>query len=996
MYIIFLIFRIYNILNTYAVLLFIIFASKIVSGMKTTSIWFVLLIIFVYSSTPLKAVPAYPYPIKVTQPDGSELTIRLHGDEFFNYKTTEDGYALITDATGFLTYAQQDTNGNLITTNVKANEITKRTVSETETIKKLTRNISFVKQSLLKRTQRALVSASSTPKKVYPLIGTPKSLVILVNFSDKSFVTPTPLTAFTNLLNQSGYSTNGGTGSAKDYFHDSSMSVFTPEFDVVGPYTLPNPMAFYGGNDTSGEDKNPRQMVIDACTLASNAGIDFTQYDTDNDGIVDNIFIYYAGYNEAEGGPANTVWPHRWSLADNSTVFNGKIIFDYACTSELKGSSGSNMCGIGTFCHEFGHVLGLPDYYATNDATHHTLSTWNIMDYGPYLNGGRTPPAYSAYDRFFLNWLAPVELKKAANVTLDVLTTSNKAYLITQNGNHNLNGSNPSPVEFFTLENRQKTGWDTYLPGHGMLITHIFYNSSTWNANTVNNVATAMGVDIVEADGIALSETSNIDATDPGDPFPGTSNVTSYSPVLRSGVTINKPLTTITETNGIIKFKFMGGGNLPTLNSSGILSTFNTVQGTPSAVQTVSVSGIYLQSDINLSFKTNLHYQMKKKSDPETAWSKTISFTPVDSTVLASNIQIRYNPTVPSYADKHTETLMISSTNADSAFISMTGTSTRPVYVVAPVADEATDVSIAGFTANWNKVNDASGYYLTVYNLSDGVSSFNEGFNNGLTAPRNWTITATGISNSPTYSGDSVPSIEFKNPGEFIQTEQYVTPVTGLSFFIRSVNGQNGNLLIQAWNNVSWINVDSVAITNTLNTTKTYTYSADKNYTRFRLTNSKAIGYFMVDDVTVTFPQKLEFNAKDKWLTSNSDVLINLASNRDYFYKVEASDKTLNADNSVKYENITVFSNLITTKTLQDKSYTNTLIAVADSVYVDNMGTINLYIPSTRVTIYVYNVIGQMIRTINNPVSNKVEISGLPRHQIYIIRAGNRVSKVIL
>jgi len=326
----------------------------------------------------------------------------------------------------------------------------------------------------------------------------------------------------------------------------------------------------------------------------------------------------------------------------------------------------------------------------------------------------------------------------------------------------------------------------------------------------------------------------------------------------------------------------------------------------------------------------------------------------------------------------------------------MTGTSTRPVYVVTPVADNATDVSIAGFTANWNSVYDATGYYLTAYNVTNGVSSFKEGFNNGLIAPPNWTITATGISTSTILSGDSVPSIEFKNTGEYIQTEQYVIPATGISFFIKSVAALNGNLLIQAWNNESWIDIDSVAITNTLNTTKTVTFTSDKNYTRFRLTYSKVSGYIVVDDVTVTFPQKLEFNAKDIWLTSNSDELINLASNRDYYYKVKASDKTINPDNSVKYENITGFSNLIIARTLQDKSNSNTLIAIADSVYVDNTGTINLFIPSTLVTIYVYNVVGQLIRTISNPDSNKVEISGLPRHQIYIIRAGNRVSKVIL
>jgi len=309
--------------------------------MKRASVWFILLTGLLFASINLHAIPASPYPIKITQPDGTEITIRLHGDEYFKYKTTLDGYALIDDANGFLTYAQQDASGNLITTNVKANEIANRNASELEFIKQLTPNISFAKQSSIQRAQRAAAIAfTSSSQKVYPLKGTPKSLVILVNFSDKSFVTNTPGTAFTNLLNQTGYSANGGTGSARDYFNDNSMGNFNPQFDVVGPYNLSNPMSYYGGNDTSGSDKNPRKMVIDACGLASAAGVDFSQYDTDGDGIVDNIFIYYAGYNEAEGGPANTVWPHRWTLANYSTKFNGKIIFDYACTSELRGSSG--------------------------------------------------------------------------------------------------------------------------------------------------------------------------------------------------------------------------------------------------------------------------------------------------------------------------------------------------------------------------------------------------------------------------------------------------------------------------------------------------------------------------------------------------------------------------------------------------------------------------------------------------------------------------------
>lgn len=961
--------------------------------MRTFSISFVEFIIFLFCSMNLNAVPASPYPIKITQPDGSEITIRLHGDEFFNYKTTLDGYTLIENNSGILTYAQQDATGKFVSTKIKANDAKKRTASEMRLIQTLTPNIHFTKQNLLKRVQRlASVNSNSSPQKAYPLNGNPKSIVILVNFSDLSFVTPLPKTSFDNLLNQKGYSANGGTGSASDYFNDNSMAVFHPQFDVVGPFTLPKTMAYYGTNNSSGQDTNPQQMIIDACTLAAASGVDFSIYDTDHNGIVDNVFVYYAGYNEAEGGPANSIWPHRWALANLSTTFNGVAIDGYATTSELRGKLGTNMCGIGTFCHEFGHVLGLPDLYNTVDQTKFTLSYWDIMDSGPYLNLGRTPCGYSANERFFLNWLAPIELKKAQNLTIDTLSTSNKAYIITQYGNHNLNGSNPIPVEFFMLENRQKKGWDSYLPGHGMLITHVYYNAFTWANNTPNNDVNALGVDLIKADGIG-SET-----TMPGDPFPGTSAVTSFVPTLRTAIDINKPLTYISETNGIIKFRFMGGGNLPTINISKILNAFKTVQGTPSSSQTFLVNGVYLKSDINLSFQTNQHFEMKKESDPETSWSKTITLTrnPIDSTVVNTNIQVRYNPTEPSFSNIHSDTLMLKSTNADTESILLTGTSTRRIYVVTPTATNASDITIASFVAHWNSVFDATGYYLTLYNISVGASKLTEGFNKGLIAPANWIITASSVSNSTVYSGDSIPSIEFKNTGELIQTEQYLLPVTSLSFYLRSLAGINGYLGVQAWNGSLWNKVDLISITSSLNTTKTYSFSPDANYNQFRLIYTKGDGFIVVDDVSVGFSKKLEYNAREKWLTTSSDSLINLNANSDYFYKVRASDRTLNLDNTIKYENITDFSNLIQVKTLQDKSNAKALIAVADSIYVDNRGTINLYIPSTDVTINVYNLIGQRVRTINKPSSNRVEISGLPRYQIYIIQAGTRVSKVIL
>ena len=947
--------------------------------MRSGSILVSLIIFFLIPTVSLYAVPATPFPINITQPDGSILTIRLHGDEYFNYKTTLDGYPLVSDVHGILTYAKLNSEGKLISTEVRASNIEKRTTIEKNLIQSLTPNLDFRNLKHLGQALRSTKLISETSiLRGYPLTGTPKSLVILVNFKDLNFVTPNPKAAFTNLLNQKGYSTNGGTGSATDYFHDSSTGVFNPQFDVVGPFTLPQPMAFYGKNDINGNDTLPRQMVIDACKLAAANGVDFSQYDTDNNKIVDNVFIYYAGYNEAEGGPSNSIWPHRWTLADLTTTFNGVSVYDYACTSELRSNSGANMCGIGTFCHEFGHVLGLPDYYVTSGTDHHTLSEWNIMDYGPYLNNGRTPPSYSAWDRFYLNWLTPTEIKVAGDYILDTLTTSNNAYLITQNGNFNMNSSNPSPVEFFTFENRQQKGWDTYLPGHGMLITHIFYNASDWEQNTVNNNPSAMGIDIVEADGIALTETTRIDSTLNGDPFPGKNNVIYFNPLLRDGTEIHKPLLNIQEINGIIKFHFISNIAL-TQN----LQPFSTVQGTPSAAQSVTVNGTKLKGAINIAFKSGQHFEMK--IDTAKIWSKSITLYPVDSVVVNTTIQIRYNPTEPSFTSVQGDTFILTSTAGDYADAQITGTSTRAVYVIPPVANDATDATFTSFVANWNSVYDATGYYLTVYNIDDGESSITEGFDKGLVPPVDWTITAISTTNSNVYSGTNPPSILFSNSGEYVETESYLLPVTKLSFYIHSLGGSNGGFLVEAQNDHNiWEKVDSIPVTTTLyEKSKSYTFVETNGYNRLRFTYFKGIGSLTFDDVTVGFSKQLNYNLHESWITATIDSLTNLVPNTTYSYKVRASDK------SNYYENITDFSNVITLKTLTYPSK-NKLV-----VNKDVNSDITVYLPSLGSTLYVYNILGQCFKAIV-PDKTTITFNNLPKNQVYILKFKNLVTKIAL
>ncbi len=672
-------------------------------------------IVYQALTLPVYAVKAYPHPITVTQPDGTQLTIRLQGDELHHFKTTEDGYVLKANSRGFLTYASVNSAGVITESSVIARDIMKRSASEKQFLK--TVNQSSAIQTLQQTAMKAkMQSTASAPQKAFPHLGSPKSLVILVNFSDNSFSSSTPKTDFTNLLNQSGYSANSGTGSVRDYFMASSYGKFAPNFDVAGPYTLPQTLAYYGANinNTEGNDANSVQMVVDACTAANTAGIDFSQYDTDNDGIIDNVFVCYAGYNEAEGASANTIWPQSWKVypisqyptaynyagTDASITFNGKLLADFACTSELAGSTGNTMCGVGTFCHEFGHVIGLPDYYDTDDSSKPTLNYWSIMDAGNYNNNGRTPPTYSAYDRFYLGWFSPEQKDTQANLTLlpiyqgttEPANTTNQAFLLAAT-THNLDGKNPDPAEFFIAEYRKQTGWDTYLPGEGMCIWHIDYNQSAWTNNTVNAYT---GSTQTQASHMRLYlQPLSGSTTSPGSAF--TSG--SFIPTTWSNVDINRAITNITKSVDNITFSFMP----PKMSATANFTDFTTTYGTPTNSQDVAIVAMNLTSNVNISFQNSVNYEIKRST--ETTWSKTLSLAP-NATNVTETINVRYNP---KGLGVQTDLLNITNDRLATLSFNLSGTSSigpnSPVILDGTVENTLLFYPTKQFSANKKSIN---------------------------------------------------------------------------------------------------------------------------------------------------------------------------------------------------------------------------------------------------------------------------------------------------
>lgn len=461
-----------------------------------------------------EAVPAYPNPIKKTQADGTTITIQLHGDEFFNYTTTSDGYNIVEGEDGIYYYAQLS-GGELFPTKVRAKDPAKRVAEDRAVLHTITRGVPASVAATAKMNAVSLLPEPTAQQLRAAELRDEKtrsgekfkSLIILVNFSNKAFTVPSPNKAFSDMLNVEGYTNRyGAMASARDYYYDNSNGRFDPDFVVVGPYTLPQTMTYYGGN-VNNSDKNPQQMVIDACRLAD-ADVNFAEFA--DDGIVRDIFIFYAGHNEAEGGGTGTIWPHRWELFSPLTL-DGVSVVGYACSSEYAGSGGTRMAGIGTFCHEFGHVLGWPDFYDTNYATNGqsvALDRYSLMNSGSYNNGGHTPSAVTALERYMKGWLEPREFTESGIYTLPPVREDDAFIIKTE-----------SEGEFFIIENRNSEAdvWDAALAAQygvssleGLLVMHVDRSENIipglnvsakylWDANLLNAVSSHECCKIIRA-----------------------------------------------------------------------------------------------------------------------------------------------------------------------------------------------------------------------------------------------------------------------------------------------------------------------------------------------------------------------------------------------------------------------------------------------------------------------------------------------------------------
>ena len=470
------------------------------------------------------------------------------------------------------------------------------------------------------------MNAATSGARVYP----EKVLVVLAQFSDVPFDEASTKEAFSDFFNGANYNYGGATGSIQQYFSDQSYGQYVPQFDVVGPVTLPRKRVYYGANDEYGDDQAKEDLIADACELAHNKGTDFTPYDGNGDGFVDAVIVVYAGQGEDSKQP-DYVYPMA-AVVEDDVLFDNKLISLYACVPELNEKK--NRAGIGEMVYQFSHILGLPTLSDTEGGDEKTLGDWDVMDHGCYNNGGNTPAAYSAYERFYLGWLEPILLNEPMNVRLEDLNKAGECAIVTRTGQTNLIGDNPDPREFFILENRQQSGWDMYLPGHGLLLTKIDYVKSRWAGDEVNvqiKGKPSLLVDIIEADG---KETKyKADAPDngylgkPGDAFPtGATSKTMFS---------NKwDFANVAEKSGVITFLFNGG--VATGCTVGFYVGVNGTAAKTEETETAPFAGVTLPTVTPKTGYTFLGWSTRKNSQTPDAGQPGDKYYPMsDCSVFA-------------------------------------------------------------------------------------------------------------------------------------------------------------------------------------------------------------------------------------------------------------------------------------------------------------------------------------------------------------------------
>lgn len=856
--------------------------------MKKIIIFSLLVVCFVQTTF---AIPAYPKPLKVKQADGSWLTIQMRGDEHGHYVLTSDGIPLVFNARQE-NYEYADwKDGKVQASGIKAVEASERTAKVKAFVESLDKSaiLESFKRARLQQLQQTLSSrrnaslkAGSNPQKEklnnFPTIGEVHSLVILVQFADTKFSTvgSDAHQFFNNMLNEPGFTySNGANGSARDFYLNSSNGRFQPQFDVIGPVTLPEKYSYYGANQGSSVDNPARleQFVREACTLADPL-VDFSQYDHNQDGYIDNIYFFYAGKGEADSGDGNAIWPHSAyysdmakdaGLSETSLKLDGIEVGNYTCSNEINGTLITPQpAGIGTFVHEFGHVLGLADHYDVNyGMTTFAPGSFDTMAQASYNNNGNTPAAFSAYERACLGWLDLTVLKNGVdslNVLPD-LNDSNKAYVVPVGGTND--------EEYFIMENRQKKGWDAFIPGHGMLLWHIDYDAKAWEKNELNITGTHQRVDIVEADNKLT------DNTRAGDPFPGTSNVTQCNLTSWAGGKVMS-LDDIEEKDGIINL-MLGGLNLK----------LNTPDMKVTEVQDSSIVVGWTDVPVAKRYVLNISSVVNGKKESLPLYNNKV-YTAAQPSLHVEGLSPETTYEITLQANRGSYSSDVYTQQLTTAAIPFSK------YYVTDV--KATAVGKTGFTASWKGMEAADDYVVTLHKLVYATEATQKGYDFSKELDGMPSLWKTNGNLSMNNYGEESPCLRLNKIDTYLKMASVGNRISSVKFFAKSSSSTKATLAVEAYQNGEWKQIATLQGGADMASGDTYSYDLPELADSVRLNViQRTSGAFYIDDVLlgcnalihepVAAYQKVSTNGKTEFAFSG------LETDATYALVVNASKK---------------------------------------------------------------------------------------------------------
>lgn len=856
--------------------------------MKQLIIFSLLVVCFVQATF---AIPAYPKPLKVKQADGSWITIQMYGDEHGHYVMTSDGIPLVFNAQ-LRNYEYADwKNGEVQVSGIKATEASDRSAQVKKFIESQDKSaiLESFKRARLQQLQQTLSSrrnaslkAGSNPQKEklnnFPTIGEVHSLVILVQFADTKFSTvgSDAHQFFNNMLNEPGFTySNGANGSARDFYLNSSNGRFQPQFDVIGPVTLPEKYSYYGANKGSSVDNPVRleEFVREVCTLAAPA-VDFSQYDHNQDGYIDNIYFFYAGKGEADSGDGNALWPHsayysdiatQAGAAQTSLKLNGVEVGNYTCSNEINGTLITPQpAGIGTFVHEFGHVLGLADHYDVNyGITTFAPGSFDTMAQASYNNNGNTPAAFSAYERACLGWLDLTVLKNGID-TLNVLpdlNDSNKAYMVPVGGTND--------QEYFIMENRQQKGWDAFIPGHGMLLWHIDYDAKAWEKNELNITGTHQRVDIVEADNKLT------DKTRAGDPFPGTSNVTQCNLTSWAGGKVMS-LDDIEEKDGVINL-MLGGLNLK-LNTPDVKVT---------EVQDSSIVVGWTDVPVAKQYVLNISSVVNGKKEFLPLYNNKV-YTAAQPSLHVERLSPETTYEITLQANRGSYTSDVYTQQFTTAAIPFSK------YYVTDV--KATAVGKTGFTASWKGMEAADDYVVTLHKMVYATEATQKGYDFSKELEGMPSLWKTNGNLSMNNYGEESPCLRLNTIDTYLKMASAGNRISSVKFFAKSSSSTKATLAVEAYQNGEWKQIATLQGGADMASGDTYSYDLPELADSVRLNViQRTSGAFYIDDVLlgcnalihepVAAYQKVSTNGKTEFAFSG------LETDATYALVVNASKK---------------------------------------------------------------------------------------------------------